>query len=245
MKKIKSKYLFAALTVGFTLFTGCTENIGDSSRYVFKESVIADYLKKHEQYSEYYKLLGQVPVSPMSETTCLQILSARGHYTVFAPTNDAIQKYLQKQVDKKIVSQPSWDAFTDEKKKDSVKMALVYNSIIDSGDNKEAYETASFPVTQDAEIVTPNMNDRKVSIHYLDDPDSILISDCVMDPIKHDILAINGVVHAMEDVIDPNNNSLGFLVSNILEKEIDGYYVYDFEGNSDDLIGAYEPFNLT
>ena len=225
MKKIKSKYFFAALTVGFTLFTGCTENIGDSSRYVFKESVIADYLKKHEQYSEYYKLLGQVPVSPMSETTCLQILSARGHYTVFVPTNDAIQKYLQKQVDKKIVSQPSWDAFTDEKKKDSVKMALVYNSIIDSGDNKEAYETASFPVTQDAEIVTPNMNDRKVSIHYLDDPDSILISDCVMDPINHDILAINGVVHAMEDVIDPNNNSLGFLVSNILEKEIEGYYV--------------------
>ena len=222
--KIRANFL--TIVAVFTLaVVSCTENVDTSSRYVFKERVLADYLRMHEEYSEYCKLLGIIPVSDISETTCLQLLSARGHYTVFAPTNKAIQKYLEKQVEKKLASEPSWDAFYSEYQLDSARKALVYNSIIDSGDNMDAYETANFPTTQDAEIVTPNMNDRKVFIHYTDDPDSILVSDCPIDPRNHDIYATNGVIHAMMQVIEPHNNSLAYLMREINDNQIEGYYV--------------------
>ena len=52
----------------------CTENIDTSARYVFKEETISSYLSKQEIYSEYYDLLGRVPISDMSETTVLQLM---------------------------------------------------------------------------------------------------------------------------------------------------------------------------
>ena len=79
-----------AVLVALTCLFGCTEDIDESSRYVFKERTVMDYLNTHEQFSEYVKLLGMVHLSPISSTTVRQILSARGHYTVFAPTNEAI-----------------------------------------------------------------------------------------------------------------------------------------------------------
>ena len=79
--------MMALLTV---VLVSCKENIDKTARYVFMDETIASYLQKHAQYSEYYRLLGQVKVSDLSETRIRQLLSARGHYTVFAPTNDAI-----------------------------------------------------------------------------------------------------------------------------------------------------------
>jgi uncharacterized surface protein with fasciclin (FAS1) repeats len=51
-------------------------------------------LEKHEEYSEYVDLMNKVKVSEMSESCVAQLMSARGHYTVFAPTNEAIHNYL-------------------------------------------------------------------------------------------------------------------------------------------------------
>ena len=72
----------------------CTENIDTSARYVFTDETAISYLEKHSQFSEYVNLLHLVPVSSVTETTLSQLLGARGHYTVFAPTNEAIQAYI-------------------------------------------------------------------------------------------------------------------------------------------------------
>ena len=87
MKKIA----FYVLAVISLFLASCSEDIDTSARYVFKEEIISGYLSKHDQYSEYVELLKQVPVSSVSKTTVYQLLSARGNYTDFAPTNDAIQ----------------------------------------------------------------------------------------------------------------------------------------------------------
>ena len=79
------------------LLLGCTEDIDTSARYVFKEETVLSYLQKHEAYSEYVKLLQLVPISYRIQSTVYQLLSARGHYTCFAPTNEAIAEYLQDQ----------------------------------------------------------------------------------------------------------------------------------------------------
>ena len=221
MKKLKALMAFMAI---LTLIC-CKEEIDTSSRYVFKEETIAGYLQKHEQYSQFFNLLSKVPVSPMTETTVEQLMGARGNFTVFAPTNEAIQDYLDSLASKGIIPYGSWDAFTDSVKIDSIRKVIVYNAIIDSGDDIASYETAAFPATQDAEIPMPNMYDRRLTVHYCDDPDSILINDCLIDIRNRDIININGTVHAVHQVIAPSNNSLGYLLKQKLDSGEQGYIV--------------------
>jgi hypothetical protein len=225
MKKIA--YMLIALVS--LVMTGCSETIDTSARYVFKEEIISGYLQKHEQYSEYCNLLKQVPVSSVSNTSVYQLLSARGNYTVFAPTNDAIQLYLDSLVKKGLIAEASWEAFEDSTKLDSIRKVIVYNSIIDGGDDNGYFEINSFPTSTGdiatAEFEIPNMNDRKLVVKYTDDPDSILINDCMIDRINHDILSINGVVHSMRDVVAPSGDSMATLLRNMIDSNKGAYVV--------------------
>jgi hypothetical protein len=224
MKKIT----FLVLAVVSMFMASCSEDIDTSARYVFKEEIIAGYLSKHEQYSQYVELLKQVPVSPVSKTTVYQLLSARGNYTVFAPTNDAIQLYLDSLVKKDIIAEPSWDAFTDSAKLDSIRKVIVYNSIIDGGDDNGYFEISTFPTTTvgtAAEIEVPNMNDRKLVVLQTEDPDSILVNDCMIDRINRDILSINGVIHCMHQVVAPSGDSMASLLKNMIDSNKGGYVV--------------------
>ena len=96
----------------------CKESIDTSARYVFSEETVMSYLEKHPAYSSYVDLLRQVNISDISGSKVSQLLSARGVYTVFAPTNDAIQAYLEGLVKEGLISEPSWDAFTNKNKLD-------------------------------------------------------------------------------------------------------------------------------
>ena len=220
MKRIK---LFLSVAVLISII-GCKEEVDTSSRYVFKEETISSYLEKHSQYSEYYELMAHVPVSPMTKTNVRQLMSARGNYTCFAPTNDAIKAYLDSLVSQGVITEPTWSSFRDSVTLDSIRKVIVYNSIIDGGD-EIYYETASFPYTQDAEIPHPNMYDRKLSIHYCANPDSILVNDCSINVRNRDIPAINGVIHAMDQVIAPSNNTLAYLLQSYIDENKEGYHV--------------------
>ncbi len=223
------KYLLYALAATCMMIAGCKEDVDTSSRYVFREETISSYLAKHEQYSEYYRLIGEVSVSKYTGTKVRQLLSARGHYTTFAPTNEAIQEYLDTLVTQGLIPVASWDAFEDEHKRDSIYQVIVYNSIIDSGDDYSEYEINSLPMptstSQSVEIPLPNMNDRKLVVQYTDQPDSLLINDCNIDPLNRDILCINGVIHSMHSVISPSNNTMDYILRKYIEDENSGYMV--------------------
>ena len=168
------KHLPCLLFILVLLF-GCKEDIDTSARYVFKEETILSYLQKHDEYSEYVKLLQQVPISKRSQSTVYQLLSARGHYTCFAPTNQAIAEYLHEQIEAGFAEEPSWDKFYTDKLRDSIMRVVVHNSIIDGGDS-EYYETTNFPQRNNDEFSRPNMNDIKLSVFRPKDPDSIYIN---------------------------------------------------------------------
>ena len=95
------------------LLAGCKEEVDTSTRYVFKYDTVLTYLQKHPQYSDYVSLLGKVPAGPISSSTLVQLLSARGNYTVFAPTNQAIQLYLDSLLSTGLISEASWAGFPD------------------------------------------------------------------------------------------------------------------------------------
>ncbi len=226
-KTMKLRAIFLTSVTFFILsIVGCTEEIDDSTRYVFKEKTITDYLCSHEEYSEYCKLLGKIPVSSVSQTTPLQLLSARGHYTVFAPTNECIERYLQEWVEKGAISTPSWDAFPSEHERDSVQRIIVMNSIINSGDDDNYYDTSSFPLTSGAEFPLFNMNDKKLTVTYTENPDEILING--NSPINRqyrDIYALNGVIHQMDKVIIPEERMAEDYLKTIIKEQRNGFLV--------------------
>ena len=201
------KYILFVVSIIVFLFS-CKEDIDTSARYVFKEETVLGYLQKHDDYSEYVKLLQLVNISPRSESTVFQLLSVRGNYTCFAPTNEAIALFLQDQVKAGIINEPTWESFTNDRLKDSIMKVVVYNSIIDGGD-EESYRTYSFPQTENGEFGRPNMNDIRLSVYRPKAPDSIYINHIYPISIRNrDIPAINGVIHQMEKVIAPREVSL-------------------------------------
>ena len=229
MKRFLAIQKLCLIVLAAFAIQACKETIDTSARYVFKYDSILSYLQRHEVYSEYVSLLELVPISKISESTVAQLLSARGHYTVFAPTNEAIEAYLQTVYEENpdLMSGPTWDDFFLEHKRDSIRQVIVYNSIIDSGDQEEAFETSDFPETDNAEFQRNNLMDRKVSVHYSKaDPDSIYINGNVpINVTERDILCLNGVIHQVEATIAPKDITMAVYLQDILDKETEGMLV--------------------
>ena len=160
MRRLSNMLKLGLATVSLVCLWNCKENIDTSARYVFSEETILSYLEKHEAYSSYVDILRQVNISKISDSKVSQLLSARGVYTVFAPNNEAIQKYLEDLVKEELIPEPSWDAFPNEQKLDSIRKVIVFNSIIDGGDELNAYfETDNFPNDKD-EFILGCLNDK-------------------------------------------------------------------------------------
>lgn len=224
LNKMKKYTLLMLAALGFATTQSCTEEIDMSNRYTFTEYTIASYLESHDTtYSEYYRLLGEVAVSKASESTVQQLVSARGNFTVFAPTNRAIQDYLDSLVSKGLINEASWDAFTDQRMLDSIRKVIVFNSIIDGGDESEAYQTSSFPQSNsdgDPEFDQTNLNDRKLKLTYdKKNPDSMYINKTALIDLKNrDIMAINGYIHQVHAVIAPSNETLGDKLKDYIDR---------------------------
>ncbi len=233
---MKNNAIIALLIGSASLaLTSCKEDIDTSDRYTYTEETVASYLEKHEEYSQYCELLSIVPISQRSESTVWQLLSARGNYTVFAPTNDAIEEYLSELCEKGIISSPTWQGFDDEETLDSIQKCIVYNSVIDGGDNTDPYETGSFPGDTE-EFLIANMNDRKLTVNYGIDPDSIyingnkddqgnVIGGSLIDLQNRDIFALNGYIHQVHSVVAPSNETLADILTGYVDQETEGYLV--------------------
>lgn len=220
----KTLYVFISLLV----LWGCSENLDLSKRYVFRTDTAMSYLEKHpETYSEYVECLLKVPVSDISHTTVGQLLLARGRYTVFAPTNEAIHAYLQSLIAEGLLTEPTWSSFKSDVKRDSIRRVIVHNSIINSGDVDEAYSTYDFPQKTGEEFTLANMNDLKLTVTYVRSaPDSLYINkDCAVNGRNRNIEVSNGLVHQMEKVIAPSEATAADYLSAIIDRQEEGYLV--------------------
>ncbi|MGM9620050.1 MAG: hypothetical protein ACI3X4_01185, partial [Bacteroidaceae bacterium] len=161
---MRHKTIFAILSCMLiaTLFS-CKENIDTSARYVFRERTIAGYLSEHEQFSDYVRLLKEQKVSKLSETSVYQLMTAYGAYTCFAPTNEALQLYLDSLVIKDVIPIASWDSFPSKQVLDSIRRVVVMNSILDGTSIDKIYPAADFPMDNE-EFSVSTMEDRKISV---------------------------------------------------------------------------------
>lgn len=192
-----------AVVLVLTLTTvSCSENIDDSNLYTFTGEMMAEHFRNSpEVFSSYYALLCRVHPSKRSESTMAQLLQARGHYTCFAPTNDAIDHYLDSLLQEGKIDSKDINALPD-----SVADPIVFNSIID---NQSSMPYASTDFSTGALMLT-NMNDRYVNISFDSDQTGTLIYvNTTSKIIQKDIEVENGYIHVIDKVLSPSTIILG------------------------------------
>lgn len=229
-------FIFAASM--FTL-NSCTENIDDSDLYTFTGETMVDHFENDpENFSDYLTILGKVHPSKRSESTMLELLSARGNYTCFAPTNDAIKQYLDSLLLLNQVTSTDVNQIPD-----SIAESIVFNSIIEN-ENEEAYSTTDFV---EGALSRTNMNDRYINISYGNDADgtSVIFVNVDSRIIVKDIEVTNGYIHAIDKVLSPSTATVGDLVMNTPNTSFFGRLL-DITGWDDQLMDyrdeAYEDF---
>lgn len=240
INKIKavSGALFIFVASMFTL-NSCTENIDDSDLYTFTGETMVDHFESDlENFSDYLTILGKVHPSKRSESTMLELLSARGNYTCFAPTNEAIRLYLDSLL---LINQVT---STDVNQiPDSIAESIVFNSIIEN-ENDEAYSTTDFV---EGALSRTNMNDRYINISYgnASDGTSVIFVNVDSRIVIKDIEVTNGYIHAIDKVLSPSTATVGDLVMNTANTSFFGHLL-DITGWDDQLMDyrdeEYEDF---
>lgn len=205
MKILNFKFFVAVVAVVATAglgFVSCSDDPGADSYYTQTREYAADYLKNRSQYSDFVKILQRATGAEGKNLRLLDMLGTYGTYTVFAPTNEAVQIYLaQKGLEKTGVAYTSVDQLSKE---DCDTIAL--NSIIE-----QAYFTTDY---SDAMYPQANMMEQYMTITSQEDTESdptrtklaLFVNDA---PITHaDDSVSNGVVHTVSRVVLTNTQFL-------------------------------------
>lgn len=218
---IKHKWMRGAALacLGMLVFSGCREEINKDDLYTFTGETVESFLEKNDSlYSSYVELLGLVRQSDRTQSTVSKLLSAYGNYTCFAPTNEAINEFLDSAYVQGKFNSNDFAVFLDSVKagghmSDSLAKVIVYNSIIDCG-NSTAYETAVFP-TDNGIFSLPNMNDRYLTASS--STENGKMEYYIQKDVKviyRDIEVENGYVQGVNKVIAPSNSSVSDLFKN-------------------------------
>ena len=195
---MKIKFLSAVLFIVAAVQLGmvsCSDDPGVNNYYTSKSEYASDYLLNREQFSKYVEILQRA--TGTDETKALRLidlLGTYGSYTVFAPTNEAVDKFL---------ASKNVTRVADLKKEDCDTIAL--NSIIE-----QAYFTTD---VSDGPYPKSNMLDQYLTITC----DSLRASgaseiELVMHinsdaTITHaDDSVSNGVVHTVDRVVLTNTD---------------------------------------
>lgn len=185
--KSKIKYglmlLLALWVAGST--TSCSDEPDTSNYYTFTGQMISDYLHSNNDFSKFATILDRAGM--------MDQMSAYGAYTVFAPTNEAIDRYLGKKGLK------SLDDLSDADCDTIARTHLISNMYATSDMNTGV-------------IATPNMNRRYVEVtHGVDDDGNAVVflnrNSHIIYELQDDSLE-NGIMQPVCDVLENSNSML-------------------------------------
>jgi uncharacterized surface protein with fasciclin (FAS1) repeats len=202
VNKLRAAIATAVIAVGGCLSLGsCSDAVDSSDIYTYTGKTVINYLDDNaDDYSLYSYILTKVQLSPKSQSTVADLLSARGNYTCFVPDNNAVQSYLDSIYHVK--------GFDITQISDSIASYIVRNSIIDNGD-EDAYLTTEF---NSGPMEKTNMDDRYITVTY-DTLDGGTYINEKSRVIQSDIEVTNGVIHRVNHVIELSTATLPALIS--------------------------------
>ena len=192
---LKKTFLYIALCVSGCFAASCTDDIPAENRFTFTGELITDHLVNNpNKYSKFVTILKKANISKKAQSSLFQTLSTYGSYTCFAPTNEAVDKYLAYMVEKPKSGVTSTDV---ELLSDSVATEIAKNHIIEKG-----YKTIDTP---DGEFPKTTMNRRYISIKTAT---GAIIIDKTAKVVEVDIETENGIIHAIDAVLNPSDKPL-------------------------------------
>ncbi len=188
--------LLCALAIGFVLnFSSCkNDDIPDESYYTFTGETAADYLRNNPEFSLFSTIVSRCKLQTVGSATNAAsldaLLSSYGYYTVFAPDNDAVEAYLQKEGLSSI-----------EQLSDSALRLVATMHIINSTNNARSYESQYF---------TRKLSDNNMygKVIYVEAVDSSYVINDMATITRRDIEVHNGYVHRINAVLEPSDKKL-------------------------------------
>jgi len=201
MKTIKNFKIFAVAAFVISALqvslVACSDDPGAENYYTTTAEYASDFLRNRDKFSNFVRVV--------EKSNKMHLLSTYGAYTVFAPTNDAIDAYLAGRgwtMDSLLNHQADCDTIT-------------LTHIIENA----AYFTTDF---SDGTYVQTNMLDRVMTITSDSDtvsvPGQVTLAMYINKAsriIQADDSVKNGVVHTMDRVIGAQNDML----PDVIEKD--------------------------
>ena len=199
MKTWKAK-IGAVAMVATMAFSSCQEHIDAGARYTFTGHTVASFLESHKDvYSSFIEIL--------TRGECFSLMKAYGEYTCFAPTNDAIARYLFEQDSiywaSYAAGDPIWTGIT------SPELSELSDSMCKVISQTHILSDPYLTTDMEGDIIpTMNMNDRYLSLGYAIDENShnVLLINGTAKIIAKDEEVENGVVHTLAGVLNPSTN---------------------------------------
>lgn len=192
---------------GFAL--SCSDTVDSSDMFTFKGQTVTDYVEADSSLSLFSHVLSKSKIKPSANGSIATLLSARGNYTVFAPTNEAIKHYLDS-----IFGHQPYDIDTIGMETAN-KIAL--NCILDHG-NANALMSTDFFV---GAIDQSTFNDRHILVEFdtINNRLAILLNNFSRITVP-DIEVTNGIIHKVDNVISPSTASLSSLIGQVKDMRI-------------------------
>jgi len=210
MKIIKNIYLWiivCCLGVAGLSTTSCNDYMAPESFFVFTGQMMNQYLQKNEQFSKFAQIVERSKDSKRG-VNIMDLISVYGQFTCFAPTNDAIDIYMQEHGYADVESIP-YDV-CDTIARTHLINGMMYNTL----------ELADFVSSKS--IGEPNMNDRQISIDYSyvmnKEGDTLattykLNRTGIIDYDHCNDTVSNGIVHTIDRVLSSSTQTIADLMS--------------------------------
>ncbi len=235
LKKTHTLVLAAIDVVSAIAFISCDDEVDQKNRFTFKGELISTYLENNpDRFSKFVTILEQAKIGKDKESSgsILKTLSTYGSYTCFAPTNEAIDSFLQDQYEKYMkgertgIHSPYLEDLTD-----SMALEIAKNHIIERGYMTIDINEGAFPMN--------TMNRRFTTVEWITDESGRVfpfLNNCTRI-IEQDLEKENGYVQVLDAVLNPSSKLLHELIADHTEFSL--FYEAIMKTKLDSLLAIY------
>ncbi len=183
------------------VLNGCQEQIDEGARFTFVGNTVATYLQNVPECSHFVEIL--------TRGECIGLMKAYGQYTCFAPTNDAVERFLFEQDSIYRASVEKNEATQGEFK---VIDTGIYSTELSELSDEKCAEIARNHILprmymcgdlMGNNIPDANMNDRDLTLD-LDTLDGMPLINSTAK-VLWETEVENGVVHVLGGVVNPSS----------------------------------------
>ena len=188
---MKLKNILSLLGLTVALFSACSDEPDSEYYYTFTGEMMSEYLENRPDFSLFSEAVKRAGLQKQ--------LSAYGHYTCFAPNNEAVSAWLQGK------GLSSIDDLNDAQCDTLARTHLV----------RVIYSIADM---KDGVLATQNMNGRPIEVTHARDTEGnsvVVLNRSIQVLFYHQNDSVeNGLVHHVNGVLENSTNSLPEMMAN-------------------------------